>query len=118
MERTVPHWRRWIIAAFLVLGAAGWAIRLSTVKIGYKDDPSTGLVWRTEPSCERKIRATGTDVHRTYVIQEDDNTFAGEWFYDWLVDWATLLGPAGALVAALYDRRARRAGLRRGSRGN
>ncbi len=113
MDRAVPHWRRWIIAAFLVLGAVGWAARLFTVKIGYKDDPSTGLVWRTEPSCERKIRVTEKDARRVYVAHEDDNSFAGEWLYDGLVDWATVVGPAGALVAALYDRRRARRGLRR-----
>ena len=99
---------KWGIAAFLLLGGLGWIARLFTAKITYKDDPSTGLVWRAAPSCERKIRATASDPPRTYLVREDDNAFAGEWLYDGLVDWATIVGPAAALGLAVYHRRSHR----------
>jgi hypothetical protein len=104
--------RRWVIAALLALGAVGWGARLFTAKIAYQD-ASTGVVWRATPSCERKLRVSGSDAPRVNVVHEEDGSFAGEWIYDWLVEWATVIGPAGALAAALYHRRALRGGLRR-----
>jgi hypothetical protein len=97
----------------LALGAVGWGARLFTAKIAYKDDPSTRVVWRATPSCERKIHLHGSHAHGVNAVREEDSSFAGEWIYDWLVDWATVIGPAGALAAALYNRRALRGGLRR-----
>jgi hypothetical protein len=47
MSRDASYVRKGVLAAFLLVGVAAWVAKLFTVKTSYRDDPSVGLVWRS-----------------------------------------------------------------------